>query len=597
MAGRLKGSLTEKVDEIKKMQANWLRERSLNIDGMDSVDETPQGGAGRKSRDKNARKSSPTNNKSGSETMSWSTGNHKKNSHQPPTNSSTKKNTLRTRSASPSRSSSKPSKNSISLSASTTKRHGSRPSSAKSTTSEGSRPPSGRNIPSSRSEKSAGTDHERRVNEDRVSLDSRDRNKGEPGMYANPNWNDSRGSHGADGTMSSRLQGWVDNYDGARTSVIHASEHAQQTADDKCSVGDSHAYSRIDGSESERRTKPKPALDPDAFDRLADQIASRVKAEIKDETQELMNRSGYPQSVPDEPDDDTGYIEGHHCGKCKQLMVPPDHSATLLVPCGHTLCEACAEDRIKCPTCRTRVSSTSLNSTLQELISSSSPNSGARPLNRQTNHRTPDVNQNHVSMHSTNHNPESRRTQQYMPSRYANEGQVMNKPVGRDHSVSEALIGCDGSSSNTTMKESKNSGSEKADVARSRRKMSPEEEARKMEDEYQSLGIRCEALESEEADVLERVEKQNVDIAKHKQQMGNIAQKQQHLREEIKGLEKRLADLEGHRQEYKRQVEDTEDRKKEELDQLAMVRTMLRDMQRNRERVKMSARKLNISLD
>ncbi|XP_041478631.1 uncharacterized protein LOC121426404 [Lytechinus variegatus] len=593
MAGRLKGSLTEKVDEIKRMQANWLRERSLNIDGMDSIDETPQGGAGRKSRD-NARKSAPTNNKTGSETMSWSTGNHKKNSHQPPTNSSTKKNTMRTRSASPSRSSSKPSKNSISLSASSTKRHGSRPSSAKSTTSEGSRPPSGRNVPSSRSEKSTRTDHERRVNDDRAYSGSRDRKKGEPGMYANPNWND-RGSHGDDGTMSSRLQGDVDNYDGARTNVMHASEHAQQTVDDKCLVGD--AYSRVDGSESERRTRPKPALDPDAFDRLADQIASRVKAEIKDERQELMNRSGYPQGVLDEPDDDTGYIEGHHCGKCKQLMVPPDHSATLLVPCGHTLCEACAEDRIKCPTCRTRVTSTSPNSTLQELISSSRPNSGARPLNTLSNHRTPDVNQNHVSMHSTNHNPESHRPPQYMPSRYANDGQVMDKPLGRDHSVSDALIGCDSNSSDSRMRESKNAGSEKADVARSRRKMSPEEEARKMEDEYQSLGIRCEALESEEADVLERVEKQNTDIAKHKQQMGNIAQKQQHLREEIKGLEKRLADLEGHRQEYKRQVEDAEDRKKEELDQLAMVRTMLRDMQRNRERVKMSARKLNISLD
>ena len=67
--------------------------------------------------------------------------------------------------------------------------------------------------------------------------------------------------------------------------------------------------------------------------------------------------------------------------------------------------------------------------------------------------------------------------------------------------------------------------------------------------------------------------------------MGNIAQKQQQLREEIKVLEKKVSDLEGHRQEYRRQVEDAEDRKKEELDQLAMVRTMLRDMQRNRERV------------
>ncbi|XP_030846260.1 golgin candidate 2-like isoform X2 [Strongylocentrotus purpuratus] len=448
MAERLKGSLTEKVGEIKRMQSNWMRERSQNIDGRESMGETREGGGERKGRDKSARKSAQTNDKSGSETMSWSMGNSKKKplSTQNSTKPSTKQQTLRTRSASPARSATNSAKKSPSASSSSaaSKRNGSssRPSSARSTASEGSRPPSGRNYPSSsQPDKSARTDHKRRI--------------------------------------------------------------------------------------------------------------------------------------------------------------PPDHSATLLVPCGHTLCEACAEDRIKCPTCRTRVTSTSLNSTLQEIISSSRPNSGACPLASHsqplTNHRTPsDVNQNHVSTHSTNHYPDSHRTQQYTPSRYADEGQVHSRPEGGTEHLTR---GFNNNDNNARTRESKDAGSEKVDVARSRRKMSPEEEARKLEDEYQSLGIRCEALESEEADVVERVEKQNQEIAKHKQQMGNISQKQQHLRDEIKSLEKRLAGLEGHRQEYKRQVEDAEDRKREELDQLAMVRTMLRDKQRDRERVKMSARKLNVSLD
>ncbi|XP_030846259.1 uncharacterized protein LOC105437690 isoform X1 [Strongylocentrotus purpuratus] len=616
MAERLKGSLTEKVGEIKRMQSNWMRERSQNIDGRESMGETREGGGERKGRDKSARKSAQTNDKSGSETMSWSMGNSKKKplSTQNSTKPSTKQQTLRTRSASPARSATNSAKKSPSASSSSaaSKRNGSssRPSSARSTASEGSRPPSGRNYPSSsQPDKSARTDHKRRVGDnDSISLGTRERTdvrstRGDLGdrFHSEPNLNNFEGSDRGGETSSRRLQGDMGDYDSTRgVQSTHSLGHSKQTVDDQCMVRDSQTSSQVDGSALERRPRPKPSLDPDAFDRLADQIATRVKAEMKDERQELIRQSGYPQNVLDEPNDQPeGYIEGHHCCKCKQLMIPPDHSATLLVPCGHTLCEACAEDRIKCPTCRTRVTSTSLNSTLQEIISSSRPNSGACPLASHsqplTNHRTPsDVNQNHVSTHSTNHYPDSHRTQQYTPSRYADEGQVHSRPEGGTEHLTR---GFNNNDNNARTRESKDAGSEKVDVARSRRKMSPEEEARKLEDEYQSLGIRCEALESEEADVVERVEKQNQEIAKHKQQMGNISQKQQHLRDEIKSLEKRLAGLEGHRQEYKRQVEDAEDRKREELDQLAMVRTMLRDKQRDRERVKMSARKLNVSLD
>ncbi|XP_006814417.1 uncharacterized protein LOC102803181 [Saccoglossus kowalevskii] len=89
---------------------------------------------------------------------------------------------------------------------------------------------------------------------------------------------------------------------------------------------------------------------PDMFDKLADQIANRVKAELEHEReQELYTR---PTRTVAAVEDDV--MASHRCEKCKQLMVPPDHTPTLLIPCGHTLCEACAEDRIKCPTCRTK---------------------------------------------------------------------------------------------------------------------------------------------------------------------------------------------------------------------------------------------------
>lgn len=268
--------------------------------------------------------------------MSWSMGNSKKKppSTQNSTKPSTKQQTLRTRSASPARSASNSAKKSTSSSSSSaaSKRNGSRPSSARSTTSEGSRPPSGRSHPSSsQPEKSARIDHKRRVEDnDRISSGTRERTdlrstRGDLGdrFHSEPNLNNFEGSDRDGETPYRRLQGDRGDYDSTRgIQSTHPLGHIKQTVDDQCMVRDSQSSSRVDGSELERRPRPKPSLDPDAFDRLADQIATRVKAEMKDERQESIHQSGYPQNGLDEPNDQPeGYIEGHHCCKCKQLMV------------------------------------------------------------------------------------------------------------------------------------------------------------------------------------------------------------------------------------------------------------------------------------
>ncbi|XP_070566990.1 micronuclear linker histone polyprotein-like [Ptychodera flava] len=101
----------------------------------------------------------------------------------------------------------------------------------------------------------------------------------------------------------------------------------------------------ISGTREKPLSSTGGLMAPDMFDKLADQIASRVKAEIEQEReQEEYSRPRRVMSHDGGENDDV--ISSHKCSKCKQLMVPPDHTPTLLIPCGHTMCEACAEDRI-----------------------------------------------------------------------------------------------------------------------------------------------------------------------------------------------------------------------------------------------------------
>ncbi|XP_071484221.1 uncharacterized protein [Diadema antillarum] len=640
MSSKLKGGLTEKVEEIKRMQANWMRERSLQIDDEESspkvVDIAPS--VARPSRDKGTKTSSAAKKQ---DMLSWTVGSNatKKKAAAPSTNRTAKtQQSLRTRSASPVRSGTNSSKSTPS---GAHRKGNSRPSSARSNASEGSRPPSGRNVSqgerskvkehhvdskkSMKNEyKSEHKAHHSMQNDSHVSsLHNTELSRRKNREVTQEEFGNTfhRFSSEPDLTVSQRSNAlleqetnnpWEGNISGRQNGEFEIDHHDVNRSGNGRTQTDQSENSRTETDLSGERHRQVSTIDPDAFDRLADQIASRVKAEMREERRDVMNRVGYTSKsilLDDDDDEHAGSgekIEAHHCSKCKQLMIAPDHSPTLLIPCGHTFCEACAEDRIKCPTCRTRVTSTTLNATLQDIISatSSSQRGGAHPRvtppRAASNHDGPPRESgNRTQTLPSNHQiaAADQRTREYTPAKYADGPPTGGRVQARTQGGVEH--GSKGGAGGARTEGGGDAGrlGERGRGGAAKRRISPEEEARRLEDEYQSLGIRCEALESEEADVLQRVEEHNTEIAQHKQQMSNIVQKQQQLRDEIKSLEERLAGLETHRQEYRHQVEDAEDRKREELDQLAMVRTMLRDMQRNRERVKMSARKLNLSLD
>ncbi|XP_072179586.1 uncharacterized protein [Diadema setosum] len=622
MSSKLKGGLTEKVEEIKRMQANWMRERSLQIDDEESspkeVDIAPS--VARPSRDKGTKTSSAAKKQ---DMLSWTVGgNATKKKVTPSTNRTAKtQQSLRTRSASPVRSGTNSSKSAPS---GPHRKGNSHPLSARSNASEGSRPPSGRNV--SQGERSKVKDHhvnskksmkneyrsEHKThhsmqNDSHVSslhnteLSSRKKQSLENTFHRVSSEPDLTASQRSDALLEQETNNpWEGNISGRHNGEFEIDRHDVSQSGNGRIQTDQLENSRTETDQSGERHRQVSTMDPDAFDRLADQIASRVKAEMREERRDVMNRVGYTSKsilLDDDDDEHAGSgekIEAHHCSKCKQLMIAPDHSPTLLIPCGHTFCEACAEDRIKCPTCRTRVTSTTLNATLQDIISATSssqrggPHPRVTPPRAASNHNgPPPESDNRTQTLPSNHwVAADQRTREYTPAKYA-DGRPTGEHV-QSRTQGDVEHQSKGGAGGARTEGGGDAGrlGERGRGGAARRRITPEEEARRLEDEYQSLGIRCEALESEEADVLQRVEEQNTEIAQHKQQMSNIVQKQQQLRDEIKSLEERLAGLETHRQEYRRQVEDAEDRKREELDQLAMVRTMLRDMQRNRERVR-----------
>ena len=191
------------------------------------------------------------------------------------------------------------------------------------------------------------------------------------------------------------------------------------------------------------------------------------------------------------------------------------------------------------------VTSTSLNSTLQDVIMASS-----RPSQGQTvtisSHTSSQAGENLPHHYESTH-----RTHDYMPAKYADEGQFHSRSEGGDNHIREShqhtrtTDNVESRGDEAPMyadeerfhsgQEGRNSHLKGAhDVERTRnvvetrksnlpkRRISPAEEARKLEEEYQSLGIRCEALESEEKDVLQRVEMQNQEITKQKVEISNL---------------------------------------------------------------------------
>lgn len=70
-------------------------------------------------------------------------------------------------------------------------------------------------------------------------------------------------------------------------------------------------------------------------------------------------------------------VASHTCPICYELMAGKEHGPILLVPCGHTLCEACARRleqaaeqarRAACPVCRAPIASRAPNVSLRSII-------------------------------------------------------------------------------------------------------------------------------------------------------------------------------------------------------------------------------------
>lgn len=67
-------------------------------------------------------------------------------------------------------------------------------------------------------------------------------------------------------------------------------------------------------------------------------------------------------------------LEQTTCPICYEVMQPPEHTPTLLFPCGHTFCKGCLEGHVKannrrtCPYCREKIQSQAPNMILQQLI-------------------------------------------------------------------------------------------------------------------------------------------------------------------------------------------------------------------------------------
>ena len=99
-------------------------------------------------------------------------------------------------------------------------------------------------------------------------------------------------------------------------------------------------------------------ITPNTMNALADTVAERLRVRMRGDSRE----SGGP------PKNDG--MSSHDCAVCGKLMTAPLHTPTAIIPCGHTFCKTCMTDCSKCPTCQSRVSSTAVNTVLQQIIAS-----------------------------------------------------------------------------------------------------------------------------------------------------------------------------------------------------------------------------------
>jgi hypothetical protein len=91
---------------------------------------------------------------------------------------------------------------------------------------------------------------------------------------------------------------------------------------------------------------------------LVSQLTERISKEIRKEINIGLGSSDIREAMTEKMDK---YLESelhsHMCKTCSQLMLSPNHTPMLLVPCGHTFCKRCCEGKASrmlsvCPYCR-----------------------------------------------------------------------------------------------------------------------------------------------------------------------------------------------------------------------------------------------------
>jgi hypothetical protein len=131
-------------------------------------------------------------------------------------------------------------------------------------------------------------------------------------------------------------------------------------------------------------------------DRITEKVAERLKHELKDQVmreqeqhmrQQLQSRAMLQACLAQE-------LEAHTCAVCYSLMAPP-HAPEMLVPCGHSFCSVCVQQRKRehgsryissastsyisrattsslrsmcCPQCSARVDTTTTNHALLQMV-------------------------------------------------------------------------------------------------------------------------------------------------------------------------------------------------------------------------------------
>ncbi|KAJ8025310.1 hypothetical protein HOLleu_35484 [Holothuria leucospilota] len=515
MAATKTKKLSDKLEEIKKMQNNWMQQRA-------AAEEKQAISSGKKSqKPKTGVKSSEKMRKEGTQdTISWVVGGSQTKKVQPKS--------LRARSASPARNSSG---RTLNMS------KGQRPA----------RPSSGRLT--SRSNPSS----------------SRTSKSSQPSSRLSQRNGDETSVHSSNKSDEYQNNGKVPlNSSCSESDLLQAI--SQETIGDSLNESSSmHVHPNIDSGGGHAGLKDlqqhESLLNNHRMTRGKQNIPSSANLHLTADTDQM-------NSVQ----------ISHVCSRCGQHMIPPDHIPTLLIPCGHTFCEPCAEDRIKCPFCRTKVTSTAVNDSLQNIILGST--------NRLNSDSEKNGMSNIFSSSSINSTiPKKEPLERiYRPSDYCDKEEDRRTKTTNEDKYSSSFI-------------SNNVEDFHSTFAQPKRELDLAEQFERYSEEFESLCIRCEAYECEEGEILKRIEKKSQEIDQQKKQISNITREQQKIEKEISSLQEKLSILSSHRNEFKRQCDVLEEVKKEDVEKLDSIRNTVKGLQKQREKIRFLARNMGMALD